>query len=95
VPASIIALGTSDVAAHPQAVARLRPGYVLTGGGARANWSGPGSLLTASFPNGKASWEGRAKDHVVAGPASLTVFAIGYPELATAAARKALAQPGA
>lgn len=79
-PSSIIALATSDVAPHPHAAARLRPGYALTGGGARANGSGAGSLLTASFPCGPASWEARAKDHVVSAPASLTVFAIGYPQ---------------
>lgn len=94
-PSSIIALATSDVAPHPQAAARLRPGYVLTGGGARANWSGAGSLLTASFPSGKASWEGRAKDHLVSAPASLTVFAIGYPELSSGTAERKARPPAA
>jgi hypothetical protein len=68
---------TSDPSAHPQAVATLPNGFVLTGGGAFVNWHGAGNLLTASFPNSDNSWEARSKDHDVSDPAPITAYAIG------------------
>ena len=68
---------TGDVSAHPTAQVRVRPGYVMTGGGARVDWSGAGNLLTASFPVTADVWEARAKDHNAPNPASVTVYAIG------------------
>jgi len=46
--------------------------------GAFVNYgSGPGNLLTASFPHSQTSWEARSKDHLIADPASITAYAIG------------------
>ena len=74
----VVANQTSDPAQHPQAVATLPEGYVLTGGGAFVDYgAGYGNLLTASFPNGDSGWEARSKDHLVADPAKITAFAIG------------------
>ena len=74
----IVAQQTSDPAQHPQAVAPLPAGYILTGGGALVDYgSGYGNLLTASFPNGDSGWEARSKDHLVADPAKITAYAIG------------------
>jgi hypothetical protein len=74
----VVANQTSDPAQHPQAVATLPEGYVLTGGGAFVDYgSGYGNLLTASFPNGDSGWEARSKDHLVADPAKVTAYAIG------------------
>lgn len=72
----------SDVSAHPQAKVVLPSGYVLTGGGARDNWSGRGNFLVASFPNGDMAWEARGKDHGVSCPSSITAYVIGFPESA-------------
>jgi hypothetical protein len=68
---------TSNPAQHPQAVATLPDGYVLTGGGAFVDWHGAGNLLTASFPTSDSAWEARSKDHDVVDPASISAYAIG------------------
>jgi vibriolysin len=68
---------TSSPAAHPQVVATLPGGYVLTGGGAFVSWHGAGNLETASFPNSDNSWEARSKDHDISDPAQITAYAIG------------------
>lgn len=73
----IIKSETSDPAPHPQAIANLPAGYVLTGGGAFADWHGAGNLLTASFPNSNSSWEARSKDHDISDPSKITAYAIG------------------
>jgi hypothetical protein len=65
---------------HPDATAMLPPGFVLVGGGARANWErteGPGSLLWASRPAVGQGWYAAAKDHVYPSPSTVTAFAIG------------------
>jgi hypothetical protein len=67
----------SNPAQHPQAVAVLPAGFVLTGGGAFVDWKGAGNLLTASFPNSDESWEARSKDHDIADPAQIIAYAIG------------------
>ncbi len=67
----------SDPASHPGAIATLPDGFVLTGGGASVQYSGAGSLLTATFPNSDRSWEARSKDHDISDPAQITAFAIG------------------
>jgi MAC/Perforin domain len=60
----------------PRAAASPRSGYSLVGGGAAANWSVAGSLLTASYPSSERTWEGRSKDHGVAEPVILDVYAV-------------------
>jgi hypothetical protein len=67
----------SNPAPHPQAIAVLPAGYVLTGGGAFVNWHGAGNLLTASFPTSDTSWEVRSKDHDISDPSQITAYAIG------------------
>jgi hypothetical protein len=55
-------------------------GYVLVGGGAWANGTGYGALLTASYPSDPAfltTWEGRSKAQGVSDPHILKVYAIG------------------
>jgi hypothetical protein len=77
---------TSEVIAHPHA--EVRPagsGFVVTGGGARAN-IGPadtGQLLTQSAPllpegggTDPAGWVAGSKDHMVSDPASITAFVV-------------------
>lgn len=68
---------TSDSASHPLATANISNSFVLTGGGAAANWSGNGSLLTASYPEGTVGWTAKSKDHVVSESVSITAYAIG------------------
>ncbi len=65
---------------HPDATAMLPPGFVLVGGGARANWEAreaPGSLLWASRPAAGQGWYAAAKDHIYPSPSTVTAFAIG------------------
>jgi MAC/Perforin domain len=67
---------TGTVAAHPQARVHIPKEYKLLAGGAKDNYAGPGNLLTASFPDGDATWVARGKDHSDANPASVSVFAL-------------------
>ena len=63
---------------HPEAIVRAPAGFVMLGGGAKANWTGAGSLMTASFPSSDLSWTARSKDHLVSDSASLDVYAIVF-----------------
>jgi hypothetical protein len=62
---------------HPQAVATLRPGYVMTGGGAFVDYHGAGNLLTASYPSSDSTWQANSKDHDVSDPSQITAYVIG------------------
>ena len=76
----IVDATTSAPVNHPDATAMLPPGFVLVGGGARANWEqteGPGSLLWATRPAAGQGWYAAAKDHVHPSPSTVTAFAIG------------------
>jgi hypothetical protein len=79
-----IASSTSAApASHPRATAALPAGFVLVGGGAKANWQqtgGPGSLLYASRPGSGQSWFAAAKDHRLPSPTTITAYAIGVSE---------------
>lgn len=68
---------TSAIVQHPTSQIKISTTYLLTGGGAKVNWSGAGNLLTASFPSNKQTWEARSKDHTHKSPASITAYAIG------------------
>ncbi len=71
----------SVVANHPAATASLPAPYKVVGGGARANWSSNGSLLTQSRPGaGPNTWTVSSKDHFAAEPVSITAFAIGLAD---------------
>jgi hypothetical protein len=75
----VMTWATSGVAAHPNQTVYLPPGCIITGGGARTNWSGAGNLLTGSYPltGSIHGWAAEAKDHGESSPASVTVWAIG------------------
>ena len=66
-----------QTAQHPNASVTVPNSYVMTGGGAKVNWTGAGNLLTASYPIDQYRWEARSKDHMIASPAAITVYAIG------------------
>src|ERR1700722_14717226 len=73
-----ITTGTSNVVSHPTLQVRLPSEFTLVGGGVRANYSGGGSMLFASYPaDGVDAWVGSAKDHFASDPSSITVWAIG------------------
>jgi hypothetical protein len=72
----VLVTQSSTRAQHPNAVAALPPGYLLIGGGARANWTGPGLLLTESYPS-SFQWVASAKDHQITEFGSVDAFAIG------------------
>lgn len=73
----VIHTATTAPAPHPQVVATLPAGYVLTGGGAQVHWRGAGNFLTASYPVSGSAWEARGKDHKIADPAGITAYVIG------------------
>src|SRR5688572_21603142 len=66
---------------HPTAVASVPSGYLLVGGGARANGSLQlGLLLTASNPSSFHEWMASAKDHHFSESSTVTAFAIGIQQ---------------
>jgi hypothetical protein len=73
---------TSPAASMPEAVVKLPAPFKVVGGGARTNWSGDGNLLTQTQPGapGQNTWMGSGKDHLVASPATLTVYGIGLAD---------------
>jgi hypothetical protein len=68
---------TGAVSQHPAASVVVADGFVMTGGGARVNFSGEGNLLTASFPADHRTWIATSKDHVRQDFCTITAFAIG------------------
>lgn len=71
-----IVSSTSSIASWPTTQVNLPSGYTLIGGGAKVNWTGEGSLLVKSIPNGNA-WAASGKDHISISPATITAYAIG------------------
>ena len=70
---------TGDRAFHPTATVSVEKGYLLTGGGAKNNWSGPGNLLTGSYPIhlNTWSWTAKGQDHSASAASTITAYAIG------------------
>jgi len=68
---------TIEAAHHPR-LAIVNPDFQMTGGGGRMNWSGLGSLLTASFPQDRQTWVAEGKDHLQPDPSTITVYAVGF-----------------
>ncbi len=68
---------TGSSANYPEATVKVDEGYILTGGGAKDNWSGTGNLLTASYPVTSDTWKAKGKDHGSADRTNITVYAIG------------------
>jgi vibriolysin len=64
---------------HPQVVCSVDPDYVVIGGGAWAYGTGAGGFLTASAPYNSAlgAWYASSKDHDIADPHILYVWAVG------------------
>ncbi|MGB3466324.1 MAG: hypothetical protein WBA74_13685 [Cyclobacteriaceae bacterium] len=64
---------------HPNNEAFVASGYKLIGGGARANWTGYGSMLEYSYPEGT-RWRVKSKDHIKADKSTIDAWAIGIKE---------------
>lgn len=66
---------TSSPAAHPMAVTGTKGPALRLGGGARANWTGGGSLLFNTSPtHGRNEWVAEAKDHWISDPATVSAY---------------------
>ena len=76
----VIVRQDSVPANHPSTEVVLPSGWILVGGGARANWSSFGSLLVASHPGGGNSWIASAKDHISPDVATISAYAIGVKQ---------------
>jgi len=63
--------------AHPSVSCSLEHGFRLLSGGAKANWTGAGNLLTASFPQDRHAWVARSKDHIASDPCTITAWCVG------------------
>ena len=64
---------------YPQYELLVPAGYKILGGGAKVNWEGAGSLLTASYPhfaNGRWSWIAKSAQHIEWDQSTITVWAI-------------------
>ena len=79
-----VSIAESGLASHPEASVSVPGGFVLLGGGFIVAWQAGnpngGNLATASFPETNQTWKARSKDHFVASPANLSVYAIGIRE---------------
>jgi len=75
-PLNQIKSAASVIQNHPSGSVVVDSEYVLTGGGAQTQCV-QGNLLTASYPLDQHTWRGEAKDHGVACPSAITVWAIG------------------
>jgi len=74
-PRVLVTSQTSSPAAHPIAVTGSNGPVLRLGGGARANWTGGGSLLFNSSPtHGRNEWVAEAKDQWVSDPATLSAY---------------------
>jgi hypothetical protein len=72
-----IVSNTSGIAPHPSLTVPLPEEFAVVGGGARANYTGLGSMLYATYPVEDKAWFGAAKDHLEPDPSTITVWAIG------------------
>lgn len=66
----------SSKAQKPETRLSEEYGYQLVGGGAKANYKGFGSLLTASYPETHESWFVKSQDHHKADSCTITAYAI-------------------
>ena len=71
---------TSSIAANHPRHTFVVPYFHLTGAVVRVNWSGLGSLLTASFPQDRQTVVAEGKDHIQADPSTITA-SIAYTNL--------------
>jgi hypothetical protein len=57
----------------------VESGYVMVGGGAKADFTGPGRLLVASDPvaETKTTWHAQSKDHLYPDAGKITAYAVG------------------
>jgi hypothetical protein len=63
---------------HPSESCSTKRGFALTGGGAFVDYgTGPGNLLTKSYPENDHTWTASSKDHKEHSPATITAYAIG------------------
>jgi len=66
----------SHQAQKPETSISEESGYQLVGGGAKANYKGFGSLLTASYPETHEEWFVKSQDHHKADFCTITAYAI-------------------
>lgn len=68
----------SDVSAqNPTMDCTVDVDYALVGGGAFAEYTGSGALLTASYPLDSRTWRATSKDHQFADSHKVTAYAVG------------------
>lgn len=83
-PVTFVTSQKAGPANHPTATSPNLPtsmptsSSILSGGGARVEWTGNGSLLTETAlfkaPNGEVYWRASAKDHMAADPAAIEAY---------------------
>jgi hypothetical protein len=74
---TVVETADSDRRSHPERSISVKTGYVMVGGGAKANWNVSGQLLTESAPVGRDSWKGASKDHHQSEPSTVAVSVVG------------------
>lgn len=79
---SLIAVNvaSSGYDAHPDISSGVPEDYVLLSGGIKVNYTEPGNIATASYPETSYTWRARSKDHMLSSPASTQVYAIGLKQ---------------
>ena len=73
-------VNSSGYVQHPDISVGVQSGFKMVGGGFKVNWYGAGNLATASYPETSFNWRAQSKDHLVASPATLQVYAVGLLE---------------
>ena len=71
----------SAAASQPSASVTVPNGYKMLGGGAVIDSVEPSNFLTASYPVNRQTWFAAGKDHEVASPASIRVWAFAIEDL--------------
>jgi hypothetical protein len=75
-----VSVGSSGYDSKPDISSGVPENYVLLSGGIKVNYTEPGNIATASYPETSYTWRARSKDHILRSPASTQVYAIGLKQ---------------
>jgi hypothetical protein len=75
-----VSVASSGYDSQPDISSGVSENYVLLSGGIKVNYTEPGNIATATYPETAYTWRARSKDHILSSPASTQVYAIGLKQ---------------